>query len=43
VRHRLVRFWPVLWQTFGLRPMDTDALTLGEVLTVEHYCATLKS
>lgn len=41
MRHRLVRFWPVLWQTFGLRPCDAADMTLGEVLTIEHHCANL--
>jgi len=40
VRHRLLQWWPVLWQTFGVRPADTAGLTLTEVLAIEHYLTT---
>jgi hypothetical protein len=26
----------VLWQQFGIRPMDIDRLTLTEAMSVEH-------
>lgn len=31
-----MRHWPVLWQQFGLRPMDVEHLTLTEAISVEH-------
>lgn len=35
MRHRLIRFWPVLWQQFGVRPMDIEHLTIVEVVALE--------
>ena len=35
MRHRFIEWWPVLWQHFGVRPMDVDTLTLVEVLALE--------
>lgn len=35
MRHRLLKYWPVLWQSFGVRPMDVADLTLTEVISLE--------
>lgn len=40
MRRRLLKWWPALWQTFGVRPSDVDGLTLPEVLAIEHYLET---
>jgi hypothetical protein len=35
VRHRLLKWWPVLWQQFGITPLDVERLTLIEVVSIE--------